>query len=52
MKIKKINPIARLMAYNRRRKQVLPNKKKYDRKKVNKNLISSQVGNTTNEENK
>ena len=38
MKIKKINPIARLMAYNRRRKQVLPNKKKYDRKKEHEKL--------------
>lgn len=33
--IKRINPIARAMAHHRKRKQVVPNKKKYDRKNEN-----------------
>ena len=32
--IKRINPIARVMLQNRRAKQVIPNKKRYERKKV------------------
>ena len=35
MTIKPINPIAKAMAHNRRRKQVVPNKKKYNRKTDN-----------------
>jgi|TARA_R100001509_G_C4793107_1_gene190462 hypothetical protein len=35
MTIKPINPIAKAMAHNRRRKQVVPNKKKYSRKNDN-----------------
>jgi|TARA_R100001079_G_C4298223_1_gene90066 hypothetical protein len=35
MMIKPINPIAKAMAHNRRRKQVVPNKKKYNRKTDN-----------------
>ena len=34
LEIKRINPIARVMLQNRRAKQVIPNKKRYDRKKV------------------
>ena len=33
--IKPINPIARAMAHHRKRKQIVPNKKKYDRKSEN-----------------
>lgn len=32
--IKRINPIARSMLQNRRAKQVIPNKKRYERKKI------------------
>tara|TARA_B100000131_G_scaffold96208_1_gene93240 strand:+ start:193 stop:348 length:156 start_codon:yes stop_codon:yes gene_type:complete len=32
--IKRINPIARAMLQNRRAKQVIPNKKRYERKKM------------------
>lgn len=32
--IRRINPIARSMLQNRRAKQVIPNKKRYNRKKV------------------
>ena len=32
--IRRINPIARAMLQNRTAKQVIPNKKRYDRKKV------------------
>ena len=35
MTIKPINQIAKAMAHNRRRKQVVPNKKKYNRKTDN-----------------
>ena len=35
MTIKPINPIAKAMAHNRLRKQVVPNKKKYNRKTDN-----------------
>jgi len=37
MRIKPINPVARIMAHNRRRTatQVVPNKKQYNRKKEN-----------------
>ena len=31
--IKRINPVAKAMAHNRKRKQIVPNKKKYNRKK-------------------
>ena len=33
MVIKPVNPVAKAMAHNRRRQQVVPNKKRYDRKK-------------------
>ncbi len=32
--IKRINPIARVMLQNRRAKQVIPNKKRYERAKA------------------
>jgi hypothetical protein len=34
LEIRRINPIARLMLQNRRTKQVIPNKKRYERKKA------------------
>tara|TARA_B100001029_G_scaffold115004_1_gene95134 strand:- start:3808 stop:3957 length:150 start_codon:yes stop_codon:yes gene_type:complete len=34
LEIRKINPVARAMLQNRKAKQVIPNKKRYDRKKV------------------
>lgn len=34
LEIRRINPIARSMLQNRRAKQVIPNKKRYNRKKV------------------
>ena len=33
--IKRINPVAKAMAHNRKRKQIVPNKKKYNRKTDN-----------------
>ena len=33
MVVRPVNPIAKAMAQNRRRQQVVPNKKRYDRKK-------------------
>ena len=33
MTIRPVNPIAKAMAHNRRRQQVVPDKKKYNRKK-------------------
>ena len=33
MVIRPVNPVAKAMAQNRRRQQVVPNKKRYDRKK-------------------
>ena len=33
MVIRPVNPVAKAMAQNRRRKQVVPDKKKYNRKK-------------------
>ena len=33
MVIKPVNPVAKAMALSRRRQQVVPNKKKYNRKK-------------------
>jgi hypothetical protein len=33
MTIKPVNPVAKAMAQNRRRQQVVPDKKKYNRKK-------------------
>ena len=33
MVVRPVNPIAKAMAQNRRRQQVVPNKKQYDRKK-------------------
>lgn len=33
--VKRINPVAKAMAYNRKRKQIVPNKKKYSRKRDN-----------------
>jgi len=33
MVIKPVNPVAKAMAQNRRRQQVVPDKKKYNRKK-------------------
>ena len=33
MVVRPVNPVAKAMAQNRRRQQVVPNKKRYDRKK-------------------
>ena len=33
--VKRINPVAKAMAHNRKRKQIVPNKKKYSRKRDN-----------------
>ena len=33
MVVRPVNPIAKAMAQNRRRQQIVPNKKRYDRKK-------------------
>jgi len=47
--VKKINPIARFLAFNRKRKQVIPGKRKYNRKKSKNNLIRYLLGNKNKE---
>ena len=49
--IKKVNPIAKAMLESRRRRQVVPSKKKYNRKKE-KNYADSIRENTNQKETK
>jgi len=42
MKVTRINPVAKAMAHSRRRTSVMPNKKKYNRKKENNNANKEQ----------
>ena len=49
--IKKVNPIAKAMLESRRRTQVVPSKKKYNRKKE-KNYVDSIRENTNQKETK